>query len=181
MKFNKTNIEGLYTIDLNPFKDDRGSFGRTFCENEFKSIGFNDRFVQINHSFNTQKGTLRGMHFQLPPYGETKLIRCIAGMAFDVAVDLRKNSLTFLQWEGVELSAENKRMILIPKGFAHGFITLEDNTELLYHHTEFYIPEADTGFNYNDSRVNINWPIPIEKISEKDRILPDIEDSFEGI
>ena len=181
MKFKKTKIEGLHTIDLNPYKDDRGWFGRAYCENEFKSIRFNERFVQINHSFNAQKGTLRGMHFQKHPYGETKLIRCITGKVFDVAVDLRKDSPTFLQWEGVELSAENKRMILIPKGFAHGFITLEDNTELLYNHTEFYIPEADTGFHYNDSRANINWPISIKKISEKDRILPNIEDSFEGI
>ena len=181
MKFNKTNIEGLYTIDLNLFEDDRGWFGRTYCENAFKSIGFNERFVQMNHSFNAQKGTLRGMHFQKPPFGETKLIRCIAGKIFDVAVDLRKNSPTFLQWEGVELSAENKRMILIPKGFAHGFLTLEDKTELLYHHTEFYTPEADTGFNYNDSKANINWPIPIEKISVKDCILPNIEDSFDGV
>lgn len=181
MKFNKTNIEGLHTIDLNLVKDDRGWFGRTYCENAFKSIGFNEIFVQMNHSFNAQKGTLRGMHFQNPPYGETKLIRCIAGKVFDVAVDLRKDSPTFLQWTGVVLSAKNKRMILIPKGFAHGFITMENNTELLYYHTEFYTPEADTGFNYNDSKVNINWVIPIEKISKKDENLPNIEDSFEGI
>ena len=181
MKFNKTNIEGLYTIDLLINEDDRGWFSRTFCEKEFKSIGFEDKFVQINHSFNSKKGTFRGMHFQHYPYGETKLIRCIAGKVFDIAVDLRRNSPTFLQWKGIELSALNKRMILIPKGFAHGFITLEDNTELIYHHSEFFTPKSDTGFNYADKKLNIKLPIPIKKISEKDQNFTNIEASFEGL
>src|ERR1700674_3022959 len=128
MEFIATDIGGLYTIRLKKLEDERGFFARTFCKNEFRQIGFDKEFVQFNHSFNKHKGTIRGMHFQNFPYGEMKLLRCIQGAVYDVAVDLRKESPTFLQHFGVELSAENMLSILIPEGFAHGFQTLEDNS-----------------------------------------------------
>jgi len=181
MNFMETKLEGLFTVDLNFHNDERGWFGRTFCEKEFNSIGFSQKFVQLNHSYNAKKGTLRGMHFQNPPFGETKLIRCIKGKVFDVAVDLRINSPSFLNWYGIELSSKNKKMILIPSGFAHGFITLEDHSELLYHHTEFYNQSADNGFIYDDQLININWPEAIRIISPKDKKLPTIKSSFQGI
>ncbi len=181
MIFKESKLKGLFTIDMDLHNDERGWFGRTFCEKEFNSIGISKKMVQINHSFNLKKGTLRGMHYQKPPFGETKLIRCISGEVYDVAVDLRKNSSTFLKWYGAVLSSKNKKMILIPSGFAHGFITLDDNTELLYHHTEFYNRTADSGFNYRDNIINIDWPEPINVISEKDRKLPNIKKSFQGI
>ena len=143
MQFIPAHIEGLYTIRLNKLEDERGWFARTFCKNEFRQIGFEKEFVQFNHSFNKNKGTIRGMHFQNRPYAETKLIRCIQGSVYDVAIDLRKGSPTFLQYFGTELSAENMSSILIPEGFAHGFQTLKDNSALVYHHTQYYAPNAD--------------------------------------
>jgi dTDP-4-dehydrorhamnose 3,5-epimerase len=135
----------------------------------------------MNHSFTAEKGTVRGMHFQHPPHAEIKMVRCIAGAVFDVVVDLRKDAETFLQWYGVELSAENKQMIYIPEGFAHGFQTLTENVELIYHHTEFYTPEAEAGLLYNDVALNINWPLPITNLSERDTKHPIIQSNFKGI
>jgi len=129
----------------------------------------------MNFSFNKKKGTLRGMHYQEAPFEETKLIRCTSGKVFDVAVDLRKNSDTYLKWFGAELSRENLRMILIPGGFAHGFITLEDNSELIYHHTEYYNPSAEKGIRYDDKTVNIKWPAEVRVISDKDKSYPFIK------
>ena len=168
MVFEKTSLEGLYLVKANLLNDERGLFARTFCKKEFAKIGFNKDFIQFNHSFNLNKGTLRGMHFQLPPFSEAKLIRCVQGKVWDVAVDLRQESSTYLQYFGIELSKDNMLSVLIPEGFAHGFLTLEDNSALIYHHTEYYRPNVDSGILYNDPSIRINWPIPISIISQKD-------------
>ena len=181
MIFKSTALEGLFIVELTPMIDERGWFARTFCKNEFEKIGFKKELVQINHSFTTKKGTLRGMHYQLPPHSEAKLIRCIAGAVYDVAIDLRKDSPTFLKWFGVELSAENKKMIFIPEGFAHGFQTLSDDSELIYHHSKFYTPDSEGAVRYDDPRVNIQWPLEVLNISEKDLIRPYLTTDFKGI
>lgn len=181
MKFINTSIAGLHLIQLLKIEDDRGLFARTFCKKEFSQIGFNKDFVQYNHSFNKKKGTIRGMHFQHPPFAETKLIRCVQGVVYDVAVDMRKGSPTFLQHYGVELSAENFLSILIPEGFAHGFQTLEDNSSLIYHHTEYYNSIADGGICFDDPAINIQWKLPAVMISEKDKSYEPINNNFKGI
>ncbi len=172
MEFIKTPIEGLFLIHHKILEDERGLFTRTFCKNEFSSIGFTKEFVQFNHSYNLLKGTVRGMHFQNAPFAETKLIRCVEGSVYDVAVDLRKDSQTYLQYFGIELSKANINSILIPEGFAHGFQTLENNTALIYHHTAFYTPGADCGIRYDDPALHISWPLPVSKISTKDKNYP---------
>ncbi len=181
MKFIETTLKSAFTIELKPFQDERGLFMRTFCKKEFEQIGHHKEFVQMNHSINKQKGTIRGMHFQNAPFVETKLVRCIKGAIFDVIVDIRVASPTFLQWFGVELSAENKKMIYIPAGFAHGFQTLEDDTELLYHHTEFYTPTAEAGLRFDDKKLEIDWQLPPQNISEKDLNYLLIDNNFTGI
>lgn len=181
MKFIETELKGAYTIEIEPSVDDRGWFSRVFCMKEFGQINHNENFVQINHSSNTNKGTVRGIHYQIPPKAETKLIRCIRGEIFDVIIDLRENSPTFLQWIGVELSAENMKMIYVHEGFAHGFQTLEDNSELIYHHTSFYDPSAERGIKYNDKLVGIKWPLDITNISEKDTNYPLLDSHFKGL
>lgn len=180
MIFHETVLKGAYTIELTPFSDDRGLFARTYCQREFAAIGHHQEFVQFNHSRSNYKGTLRGMHFQHAPHAEIKLIRCIQGSVWDVIIDLRPESATFLQYIGVELSAQNMRMIYVPEGFAHGFQTLEDQTELVYHHTSFYEPEHEGGIRYNDPRLNIPWPLEVTVISEKDQKQPFISDVFAG-
>ena len=181
MEFTATHIEGVYIIGLKKLEDERGLFARTFCKNEFKQIGFDKEFVQFNHSFNKYKGTIRGMHFQPPPYSETKLIRCIQGAVYDVAVDLRAGSATFLQYFGIELSAQNMKSILIPEGFAHGFQTLEDDTALIYHHTQYYTPGADAGVRFDDPALHIDWKLPATMVSEKDKSYKMIDQKFKGI
>lgn len=181
MKFVATPLVGAYTIELDLMNDERGGFARTFCKKEFEQIGHSKEFVQFNHSVNTKKGTLRGMHFQVQPSPEIKLIRCVAGKVFDVIVDLRMGSSTFLQWYGTELSRENKRSMYVPEGFAHGFITLADYTELIYHHTGFYTPSADRGLKYNDPLINIAWPEPAALVSEKDNNYGLLNTGFTGI
>ena len=180
MKFIPTILNGSFTIQLDPINDERGWFARYFCKKEFSTIGHNKEWVQMNHSFSLKKGTLRGMHFQKPPHSEVKLVRCIQGSVFDVIIDLRKDSPTFLKWFGTELSAENKLMMYIPEGFAHGFQTLEDNSGLLYMHTAYYSPEAEDGLRYNDPQVNISWPIEISEISMRDT-NHDILEKFNGL
>lgn len=181
MKFVETSLAGAYLIELRPHKDDRGYFARTFCKREFEAIGHHHEFVQINHSCSVEQHTLRGMHFQLPPHAEIKLIRCIHGRVFDVIVDIRKGSPTFLQHIGVELSARNQRMIYVPEGFAHGFMTLAPHTQLLYHHTAYYHPEAERGFRYDDPRLGIEWPHAPGLLSAKDEHHAWMEPTFEGI
>ena len=181
MIFAESPLKGCYNITLTPRGDSRGWFARTFCKETFLQINHHKEWVQMNHSFTAEKGTVRGMHFQHSPHAEIKMVRCIAGAVYDVAVDLRKDSETFLQWYGVELSAENKQMIYIPEGFAHGFQTLTENVELIYHHTEFYTPEAEAGLLYNDPMLNINWPLHINNLSERDTKHPIIQSNFKGI
>lgn len=181
MIFNKLALPGSYLIDLKLNGDKRGWFARTYCKTEFASIGHDKEWVQMNHSFTADKGTVRGMHFQYPPFGEIKLVRCIAGAVLDVIVDIRKDSPTFLQHVSVELSAANKQMIYIPAGFAHGFQTLADDTELIYHHSEYYQPAAEGGLRYNDEVLNIQWPLPVTNLSERDNKHSLLNAQFKGI
>lgn len=181
MIFEETKLKGAFVISLNPLTDARGGFSRTFCKKEFQQIGHKKEFVQMNHSWNRNKGTIRGMHYQIPPYQEIKLIRCVRGSVMDVIVDLRKYSPTFLQHVTVELSAENKKMIYVPEDFAHGFQALEDDSELIYHHTEYYTPDADRGLRFDDPALNINWPLPPVMISEKDKSYKLIDNTFKGM
>lgn len=182
MIFIKTLINGCHIIDTNTLEDDRGWFMRTYCKKEFyDNIGFEGEWVQMNHSFSKNKGTVRGLHYQIPPYAEEKLIRCIGGKVLDVVVDLRKGSNTFLKYISVELSDENKKMIYIPKGCAHGFQALTDNCQLIYHHSQFYNPNAEAGIRFNDTKINIEWPLSVTVISERDANHPYINESFKGI
>jgi len=181
MIFSQTHLAGSYTVDLTPFSDSRGWFARTYCKNEFQQIGHTKEWLQINHSFTVQQGALRGMHYQLPPFAEIKMVRCIAGAVYDVIVDLRNGSPTFLKWFGTELSAKNKKMLYIPEGFAHGFQTLAPDSELIYHHTELYTPGAEAGVRYDDPLVGINWPEKPTDISDRDKQHPLLNKSFSGI
>jgi dTDP-4-dehydrorhamnose 3,5-epimerase len=181
MNFIETPLKGSYVVELNPFSDERGWFARTYCKNEFATIGHTKEWVQLNHSVSYKKGTIRGMHYQLQPFAETKMVRCIAGTVFDVIVDIRANSPTFLQWYSIELSAKNKKMIYIPEGFAHGFQTLTDNAELIYHHTSFYAPDIEKGVSYNDNAIGIDWQLPVSEISERDSNHPPIDFNFNGV
>ena len=181
MKFTPTRLNGLYIVDLHPVSDTRGWFARTYCKNEFVSIGHTKEWVQLNHSFTSRKGTIRGMHYQLTPHREIKMVRCISGGVLDVAIDLRQGSETFLNWTSVELTSENKKMIYIPEGFAHGFQALSDNCELLYHHSAFYTPGSEAGIRYDDPFINIQWPLPVSDISERDSSHLLLNESFKGI
>lgn len=181
MKFFETELKGAFIIELEPRRDERGLFVRTFCKREFAEINHTKEFVQFNQSVSLQKGTLRGLHFQVPPSSEIKLIRCIRGKVFDVIIDLRMGSPTFLQHIEVILSDEKMNMIYVPEGFAHGFQTLEDNSHMIYHHTEYYTPENERGLNYNDPAFNILWPLEPVNVSEKDQKHPFIDHNFNGI
>ena len=181
MIFTPTPLAGSYVIDLEPYSDDRGWFARFYCEKEFQQIGHDKKWVQFNHSFTKNKGTVRGMHYQLPPHREIKMVRCVAGAVFDVIVDVRKDSETFLQWFGTELSAANKKMLYIPEGFAHGFQCVTDDCELIYLHSEFYVPNDEGGIRYNDPKVAINWPLPVHTLSPRDAGHPDLDEKFKGI
>ncbi|HEY4876432.1 MAG TPA: dTDP-4-dehydrorhamnose 3,5-epimerase [Puia sp.] len=181
MIFSPAKLSGSYIIDINTIADDRGWFARYYCKKDFEEIGHQKEWVQLNHSFTKNKGSIRGMHYQQPPFSEIKLVRCIHGSVFDVIVDVRKNSATFLQWVGVELSAENKKMIYIPEGFAHGFQTLTDDCELLYHHSEFYTQGAEAGILYNEPLIQIEWPMNVNIISKRDLQHPNLTNSFKGI
>lgn len=181
MKFNATKIKGLYLIMPDEHMDERGLFFRTFCKKEFLKVNIDVDFVQINQSINFKKGTFRGLHFQNPPFGDNKLIRCISGKVIDILVDLRKNSSTFLQYFMVEISEFNRKMVYVPEGIAHGFITLEDNSQLIYHHTSFYEPNHEGAVNYREPKIKINLPIPVSIISEKDLNIPFLNDTFNGL
>jgi len=172
MKFHQTLLKEAYIIEPEPFEDHRGRFSRIFCWNELKQIGFQKQLVQINHSVTRQKGAIRGMHFQRPPKAEIKMVKCVRGSVFDVIVDLRKGSETFLKWHGEVLSSENMKMMFVLEGFAHGFQTLEENSELLYFHTEFYSPEHEGGVRFDDPAFNISWPMEITDVSERDKNHP---------
>ncbi|MEO8583925.1 MAG: dTDP-4-dehydrorhamnose 3,5-epimerase [Flavitalea sp.] len=181
MIFIPSELKGSFIIDLEPKSDDRGWFARYYCKDEFEKIAHTKEWVQMNHSMTNKKGSIRGMHFQISPYKEIKMLRCIAGSVYDVIIDLREGSATFLKWIGVELSAKNKRMLYIPEGFAHGFQCLTDNCELMYHHSEFYQPGSEAGIRYDDPVVNIKWPLAVTVISARDEQHPYLDKNFKGI
>jgi len=178
MEFNRTPLEGAYLIDLQKIGDERGFFARAFCEKEFADHGLVTHFQQMNNSLAGARGTLRGMHYQLAPSAETKVVRCIRGSLFDVILDLRQDSPTYLQHFGAELTAEHRRMMYVPKGFAHGFVTLEDETEAFYFVDESYAPELERGIRWNDPRFGIEWPVEPTVISEKDSAHPDFDPAY---
>ena len=178
MIFNRSPLPGAYTIELEKRGDDRGFFARLFCEREFGQAGLETKFVQINNSSSGKKGTLRGMHYQLPPAAEVKVVRCIKGSLFDVVVDLRPDSPTFKKWFGAELSAENRRMMYVPRGFAHGFLTLEADTEAFYLVSAFYDPDRERGVRWNDLRFAIGWPAEPRVISDKDAQQRDFDPAW---
>jgi len=172
MIFRKTKIKGLYIVEPELKIDERGNFQRIFCQEELSKYGIKFNIRQINQSLSKKRGTLRGLHFQKPPKAEDKIVQCLKGAIYDVAVDLRKNSPTYGRWVAVELSEENKKMFLIPKGFAHGFQTLTDNCEVQYFVSEFYFPEYERGICWNDPFLNIDWPIKNPILSKKDQNWP---------
>ncbi len=169
MKFTETRLKGAFIIEPEPITDNRGFFARAFCRREFEERGLNPEIAQCNISLNKAKGTLRGLHYQAPPHEEEKLVRVTRGAIFDVIVDLREASPTYRQWLGVELTAENRKALYIPKGFAHGFQTLEDNTEVFYQMSEFFHPESNRGVAWNSPEFGIEWPLQTKILSEKDR------------
>jgi dTDP-4-dehydrorhamnose 3,5-epimerase len=178
MIFQETPIAGAFLIELEKRGDDRGFFARAFCEKEFGAKGLATRFVQVNNSLSAQRGTLRGMHYQLPPFAETKLVRCIRGALYDVILDLREGSPTFGRSFGAEISAENRRMMYVPKGFAHGFVTLSDATEAFYFVDEFYGPQHERGVRWDDPRFAIQWPVAPTVLSDKDRAHRDFDPAW---
>jgi dTDP-4-dehydrorhamnose 3,5-epimerase len=172
MHFISTKLEGAWIIEPQAHKDDRGFFARTFCAQEFRAHNLSDRFVQCNTSWNARRGTVRGLHYQLPPSSEIKLVRCTAGALLDVIVDLRPESPTHLQNFTVELTAANRLALYIPELFAHGFQTLDDSTEVFYQMSEFYDPKLGRGLRYNDPKLGINWPLSVASISAQDLSWP---------
>jgi len=181
LEIESTPFNGAYVICTDAFRDDRGVFARWFCNYELKAIMNNEQILNVNFSKTISKGTIRGMHFQYPPNTETKLVRCIRGKILDVIVDIRKGSPTFLQHYSIELSDENMKMLYVPKGFAHGFQSLEDNSEIMYLVTEYYSAKNESGLNPTDKTLNIKWPIEITNISSKDKNRPEIDFNFDGI
>ena len=175
MKFTETSLKGAYIIEVDRMEDNRGFFGRLWCENELKAYNLKTNIVQCNVSFTKNKGTLRGMHFQKSPFQETKFVRCTQGKVFDVIVDLRPESPTFKKWFGVELSAKSGKMLYVPENFAHGFVTLEDNSEVYYMVSAFYNGESEGGLRWNDPILDIKWPTEIKETSEKDSSHPNFE------
>ncbi|NHC43335.1 dTDP-4-dehydrorhamnose 3,5-epimerase [Bacillus sp. MM2020_1] len=175
MKVNKTLFDEVKIITPTIFSDDRGFFMETFNFVQLKNCGIENNFIQDNHSLSVEKGTIRGLHFQTHPKAQTKIVRVICGSIFDVVVDIRGGSSTFGKWYGIELSAENKKQLLIPKGFAHGFCTLENNTEVVYKVDEYYMPEFDRGIIWNDEGINIDWPTYNPILSEKDKNQPKLK------
>jgi dTDP-4-dehydrorhamnose 3,5-epimerase len=180
LNFSPTPLLGAYLITPNVISDDRGEFFRTFCTTEFEEAGINFSIKQMNHSINAKRGTLRGMHFQMPKSPESKIVRCTNGSVFDVIIDIRSNSDTFKKYYSVELNAVDKNMLYIPAGCAHGFITLENNSEILYCHSSIYSPEHESGLRYDDPLFNINWPIDVSEISERDSTHPYLDSNFKG-
>lgn len=175
MVFIETKLKGAYIIELNKIEDERGFFSRAFCKNEMEQYGLNTGIVQANLSHNKHKGTLRGMHLQLDPYREAKMVRCIRGSIYDAIVDLREDSATFKQWIGVELTDRNYRMLYVPEGFAHGFMTLEDDTDVMYQVTQFYSPVAERGYRWDDPAFSIQWPLQPTVVSARDQSHPFFE------
>jgi dTDP-4-dehydrorhamnose 3,5-epimerase len=181
MTFTETPLSGAYLVTPSPRSDQRGWFMRTYDKQLFTQIGHTADWVQMNHSFTRQVGAVRGMHFQHPPAAEIKLVRCVAGSVFDVIVDLRQGSPTLGQWFGAELSADNKQMLYIPQGFAHGFQTLTTDCQLIYCHSAYYTPDAEGAIRYNDPHIGITWPLPVTDLSERDATHPYLAVDFAGL
>ena len=177
----ETPLSGVFVLDLERFTDNRGSFARLFCETSLSDLTNIKNITQINHSLTCETGSVRGLHFQYPPHAEMKLVRCLKGRVWDVVLDLRAGSKTFLHWFAYELSAENAKMIIVPEGCAHGFQTLEPNCELLYLHTANYAPQSQAGIRPNDPLLNIPWPLPFTNISTADQSHSLIDLSFKGV
>jgi dTDP-4-dehydrorhamnose 3,5-epimerase len=175
MTFHETKLNGVFEVHLEPHSDERGFFARSWCRNEFESHKLNPNLAQCSVSFNKRKGTLRGMHYQAAPFSEAKLVRCTSGALFDAAIDLRPESATFKQWVGIVLSASNRHMLYIPEGCAHGFLTLEDETEVFYQIAEFYHPDSARGVRWDDPAFRIAWPDEVKVISDRDRAYPNFE------
>lgn len=176
-----TPIDGVVVIETERFRDHRGAFARLFCEDALAAVLENRHIVQINHSQTRQVGAVRGLHYQHAPHAEMKMVRCLKGVVWDVAVDLRKDSPTFLCWHAVELTAENDRMMVIPEGCAHGFQVLAAESELLYLHTEFYAPSSEGGVRHDDPALGIDWPLDVSDLSDRDRMHPLIEVDYCGV
>jgi dTDP-4-dehydrorhamnose 3,5-epimerase len=179
--FIDTPLSGLKLVQRNTIGDHRGFFSRFYCAEEFSVAGVSKPIVQINHTFTNKKGSVRGLHFQYHPYSETKIVSCLNGEIWDVAVDLRRGSPTFLQWHGEVISAENHKSLLIPEGYAHGFQTLTDNCELIYLHTAMYYPAAEGALNIADSRLSIAWPLAIGDLSDRDHNHSFMDENFQGL
>lgn len=177
MKITNTELDGVKIIEPKVFGDNRGFFMESYTEVGFREFGINDKFIQDNHSLSVEPGVLRGLHYQLNPKSQTKLVRVVTGAIFDVAVDIRKNSPTFGKWVGVILSEHNKRQLLIPRGFAHGFCTLTPNTNVIYKVDEYYSPEHDRGISWNDPLIGISWPVSTPILSEKDAKHPNLNEA----
>lgn len=172
MRFQPLGLDGAWVIEPEPIRDARGAFARTFCAREYAALGLETQFVQHSRSCSVQHGTVRGMHFQCPPHAEVKVVRCIRGALWDVVIDLRDGSPTYGRWQGIELSAHNGRQLYVPRGFAHGFQTLQPDTEALYLISAFHRPDAARGVRFDDPRFGIAWPLPVSAISERDRAWP---------
>ncbi len=181
MIFTETKLKGALIIDFEPRQDRRGFFARTFCSKEFEAYGLKPTMAQCNLSYNYKKGTLRGMHYQTAPATETKLVRCNRGAVYDVIIDMRPESPTYLEHISVELSAENRRALYVPEMFAHGYQTLTDGAEVIYQVSEFYAPESEWGLRYNDPLLEIVWPLPVSEISQKDVTWPLMESILIGV
>jgi dTDP-4-dehydrorhamnose 3,5-epimerase len=181
MKFHKTPLDGAHLIELEKRGDDRGFFARLFCESEFGAARLETGFVQINNSLTGSRGTLRGLHYQLPPAAEVKVVRVVNGAIWDVIVDLRADSPTYRLWYGAELNEDNRLMMYVPRGFGHGFVTLTDSAETIYLMSAPYAPEAERGLRWNDPAIGINWPVEPIEMSDKDGKWPDLDPAFHGL
>lgn len=175
MTFHETRISGVFEINVEPVRDERGFFARSWCRKEFEGRGLNSNLVQCSISYNRKQGTLRGMHYQAVPYAETKVVRCTHGAIYDVVLDLRPQSPTFRDWIAVILTAENRKMVYVPEGCAHGFLTLNDESEVFYQMSEFYDAGSARGVRWNDPAFQITWPEKVEVLSERDRSYPNFE------
>lgn len=175
MQFHSTPIADVFIVDVEPIEDSRGFFARAWCSREFQEQGLKNTIAQCNLSYNYKQGSIRGMHYQLPPHEEVKMVRCISGAIFDVVIDLRKDSPTYKKWFGAELSAANYKMLYVPEGFAHGYQTLEKDSVVFYQVTEYYQPGAERGVRWDDPVFNIAWPLPLSEISDKDKSYPDFK------
>ena len=180
MQFTKLSLQGAYAIELTSRGDERGRFTRLFCATELARIGHVKPIVNVNHSYTQKTGTIRGLHFQYPPDCEVKIVKCLRGAIWDCIVDIRKGSPTFLQWEGIELTESNNRMIYVPEGFAHSFQSLTDDVEIAYFVSNYYAPNNEGGLRYDDPALNITWPVTVTEVSARDKEHPLLNENFEG-